>query len=293
MAAEDEKTPNAEELKISESSGKAAAPKGVKLHVKNLDEEISTEALKTIFEKCGTVKHADVKTNKEGKSKGFGQVIMATKEEAEKAIAELNDSKQGEKAMSVLFPPEPEKKETPQKADKGKGKGKEKSKGKGKGATQASYPDPNMNPYMMQPQMNPYMMMGQMPNMYGMDPVMSQIMQQQMLTMQLFGHMQAQQYQPPQAETGKKGKGKGKGPAKDKGTKVDGTFTGKLKSINFREDKGYGFIDCAETKATYGRDVYVSSDLVPAGAKAGDQYDFNVVLDQRGQLRATNVKSKA
>merc|ERR1719235_327024 len=114
-----------------------------------------------------------------------------------------------------------------------------------------------------------------------MDPVYAQIMHQQMLTMQLFGAM-AQQA-PDAAGTGKKGKGKGK--PKDKGTKVDGKFKGKLKSINFREDKGYGFIDCAETMATYQRDVYVTSDLVGKDAKVGDSFEFTCVLDSKGQLR--------
>merc|ERR1711933_64698 len=93
------------------------------------------------------------------------------------------------------------------------------------------------------------------------DPVYQQIMQQQMMTMQLYADMMAKQTAP----TDETGKGKGKG--KDKGTKVEGKFTGTLKSINFREDKGYGFINCAETKAIYGRDVYVSADLTGEGAK--------------------------
>merc|ERR1712100_402454 len=97
-----------------------------------------------------------------------------------------------------------------------------------------------------------------------MDPVYAQIMHQQMLTMQLFSAMNNQAV-PEAAGTGKKGGGKGK--KADKGTKVKGTFNGKLKSINFREDKGYGFIECPETFALHARDVYVTSDAVGKDAK--------------------------
>jgi len=97
------------------------------------------------------------------------------------------------------------------------------------------------------------------------------------------------QQTPPAKGAGKKGKGKGKG--KEKGKKVEGTFTGKLKSINTREDKGFGFIECAQTMEIYGRDVFVSNDLVPKGAKVGDQFTFSVILNDKGQLRATKVTS--
>jgi len=234
--------------------------------------------------------------DKEGKSKGFGQVIMSTQAEADAAIAALNDSKQGEKNISVAIAVKPEK--TPKadkgkgdkkgsKGEKGKGKG-EKGKGRGKGNQQAnaqaygSYPTMGAQapPWMMPPtnMMNPYMM----------DPVAAQIMQQQMLTMHLYASFGAMATHAPDV-AGAGGKGKGKGKQKDKGTKVDGKFKGKLKSINFREDKGYGFIDCAETKAMHGRDVYVTSDLVGKDAKAGDSFEFSCVVDSKGQLRATKV----
>jgi len=274
--------------------------KGVKLYVKNLDESINTEALLALFAPHGTVKKGEVKCNKDGKSKGFGQVTMSTQEEADKAVAALNDTKQGENTISVRTPPPPEAgvSKDGQKGDKGKSKGKgDKGKGKGKGGKAAAQPwanayQPPAYPSMPQmPQMNPYMMQSM-----GYDPVYMQIMQQQMMTMQLYAMNSGQPMpgMPAPAEAAGKGKGKGKGKGgKDKGTKVEGTFTGKLKSINYREDKGYGFIDCTELTATYGRDVYVSSELVPKGAKVGDVFEFGANLDQRGQLRATNVTSKA
>merc|ERR1711924_322011 len=82
---------------------------------------------------------------------------------------------------------------------------------------------------------------------------------------------------------GKKGKGKGKRP---KGTKVEGTFTGTLKSINTKEGRGFGFLACAETMATYNRDVFVSTDNVPEGAKVGDTFQFKIILNDKGQPQA-------
>merc|ERR1711907_747425 len=104
-------------------------------------------------------------------------------------------------------------------------------------------------------------------------------MQQQMMTWQLYAHMATQPQVPNEKGAGKKGKGK----AKDKGTKVEGTFTGKLKSINFREDKGYGFIACEDIHKKYNRDVYVAADQLPQGTKQGDQFEFGVTLDAKGQ----------
>lgn len=129
------------------------------------------------------------------------------------------------------------------------------------------------------------MMQMQMQQMY-----MMQMMQMQMQMAGMSpGMAPPQQPQLPAANaqvTAKKGKGKGK----NKGTKVEGTFTGKLKSINSKDESGYGFIDCAATMAAYSRDVFVSSELVPPGAKIGDQLQFNVTLNEKGQPRANNVK---
>lgn len=292
--------------KPGQSSAKASSKTdGVKLHVKNLPEEMTRETLKTLFEAHGTVNHSQVQTNKEGKSKGFGQVTMSTKEEADKAIAALNEVETNGSTISVILAPEQAPK--PQKTEKGTGKGKsdkgkgknDKGKGKGKAAKdqQSNTGWQNTSPMayqqQMMQQMNPYMQMGMNPY-AAYDPVYQQIMEQQMMTMQLYSSMVAQQQPGAETDPAKgKTKGKGKGKAKEKGTKVEGKFTGTLKSINFREDKGYGFINCAETKELYGRDVYVSAELTGEGAKVGDKFDFSVILDQRGQLRATNVKRNA
>merc|ERR1719162_267173 len=57
-------------------------------------------------------------------------------------------------------------------------------------------------------------------------------------------------------------------------------YTGTLKSLSSRN--GYGFIDCAEIKNQYGRDVYVSADLLPQGAsETGAKLRFTVGQNSR------------
>jgi RNA recognition motif-containing protein len=269
--------------------------KGVRLHIKNLSSDMTTEKLMEAFAKYGSVNGGEAKVDKEGTCKGFGFVIMAAEADATTAMKELDGKVLGEKEISVSLPaPKAEKPPKEDKPDKGKGK-KEKGKGKGKTVRAPPSSDPMYSGYAAPAYPDPYSAYA-----YGM-PGMDQMSMQMMMTQQLY-MMQMQQMmagaqapvaspqqQSPAKGTGKKGKGKGKG--KDKGKKVDGKFTGKLKSINTREDKGFGFIECAETMETYGRDVFVSSDLVPKGAKVGDQFKFSVILNDKGQLRATDVAS--
>jgi RNA recognition motif-containing protein len=62
-----------------------------KLYVGGLSYSTTTEGLREFFGQCGTVESATVVTDKfSGRSRGFGFVEMATAEEAQKAIAELN-----------------------------------------------------------------------------------------------------------------------------------------------------------------------------------------------------------
>lgn len=250
---------------------------------------MTSKSLLELFAPYGTVLGGDVKTADDGSSKGFGWVNMSTEEEAKKAVDGLNGTKQGEEIISVSIkaskPPKGDGKAKGK--DKGKSEGKGKSKGKKKGSppeVEAAFASPYHNPYGMYS--DPYaaadpMQMMQMHQMY---------MQMQMQAMYA-AQMQQMTQMPPEMPTGK-GKGKkakGKGRGKDTGTKVEGTFIGRLKSINTKDEKGYGFIECAETMATYNRDVFVTSDLVPEGAKPGDPFKFNVTLNDKGHPRATNV----
>jgi len=63
---------------------------GVNLYVKNLDESIDDEKLRTEFATCGTITSAKVMTDEKNVSKGFGFVCYSTPEEATKAVTEIN-----------------------------------------------------------------------------------------------------------------------------------------------------------------------------------------------------------
>jgi len=62
-----------------------------KLYVGGLSYSTTSETLREYFAQCGTVESASVITDKfSGQSRGFGFVEMATAEEAQRAISELN-----------------------------------------------------------------------------------------------------------------------------------------------------------------------------------------------------------
>ena len=64
---------------------------GRKLYVGNLTYGVTNAALEQMFAAHGTVESAQVIMDREtGRSKGFGFVEMATKEEASKAVEMLN-----------------------------------------------------------------------------------------------------------------------------------------------------------------------------------------------------------
>merc|ERR1712223_2025937 len=62
---------------------------GVNLYVKNLDDTIDDERLRTEFAPFGTITSAKV-MSEEGRSKGFGFVCFSSTEEATKAVTEMN-----------------------------------------------------------------------------------------------------------------------------------------------------------------------------------------------------------
>jgi RNA recognition motif-containing protein len=70
----------------------AADDDAAKLYVGNLAWSVQWQNLKDHFKQVGRVLRADVITDREGKSKGFGLVTMGSAEEAERAIAELSDT---------------------------------------------------------------------------------------------------------------------------------------------------------------------------------------------------------
>ncbi|MEM9887001.1 MAG: RNA-binding protein [Bacteroidota bacterium] len=72
------------------------------IFVAKLDYGITSEELQTAFEEFGVVDSAKVITDRDtGRSKGFGFVEMPNDEEANAAIAELNDSEMNGRAIVV------------------------------------------------------------------------------------------------------------------------------------------------------------------------------------------------
>lgn len=80
-----------------------------KLYVGSLAYSVTDETLKNLFTAVGSVESAKVITDfNTGRSKGFGFVEMATDEEAEKAIRELNGATHEGRTLivSAARPPE-------------------------------------------------------------------------------------------------------------------------------------------------------------------------------------------
>jgi RNA recognition motif-containing protein len=71
------------------------------LFVGNLPFTVQWQELKDLFRAVGTVQRADVAVDNQGRSRGYGQVVMATVEEAQSAIAKLNGSEVQGRAIEV------------------------------------------------------------------------------------------------------------------------------------------------------------------------------------------------
>ena len=73
-----------------------------KLYVGNLSYQMTEDGLKDIFSPIGEVLSAKIITDAAtGRSKGFGFVEMASDEDADKAIAELNGTTVQDRALNV------------------------------------------------------------------------------------------------------------------------------------------------------------------------------------------------
>src|SRR5712672_48001 len=74
----------------------------MKLYVGNLAFATSSQELQELFAQAGTVESASVVEDREtGRSRGFGFVEMASKEEGEKAIEQFNGKEVNGRALNV------------------------------------------------------------------------------------------------------------------------------------------------------------------------------------------------
>ena len=74
----------------------------MKLYVGNLSFSTSNQDLSDLFAQVGSVETASVVEDREtGRSRGFGFVEMASREEGEKAIEELNGKEFGGRELKV------------------------------------------------------------------------------------------------------------------------------------------------------------------------------------------------
>jgi cold-inducible RNA-binding protein len=74
----------------------------IKLYVGNLSFQTSSEDLRDLFAQAGTVESASVVEDRDtGRSRGFGFVEMASREEGEAAIQQLNGKEIGGRNLNV------------------------------------------------------------------------------------------------------------------------------------------------------------------------------------------------
>ncbi|MFN0135944.1 MAG: RNA recognition motif domain-containing protein [Phycisphaerae bacterium] len=75
---------------------------GAKVYVGNLAYSVTSQDLEALFSPHGQVTSAQIIMDREtGRSKGFGFVEMASKSEADSAIAALNGTQQGGRNLTV------------------------------------------------------------------------------------------------------------------------------------------------------------------------------------------------
>lgn len=84
-------------------SARQPVPSGsVEIYVGNLSYDLNDDSLKALFTEYGDVVSARIVTNRfNGKSKGFGFVVMSNRDEAEKAIAAYSEKEYMGRKMRV------------------------------------------------------------------------------------------------------------------------------------------------------------------------------------------------
>jgi hypothetical protein len=298
-----------------------------RLCVRNLSKDVGPTQLRALFEPHGEIVSVQVRTNKDGRSRGFGFVVMQ-EVDAEKAVAAVNGTELDGKAIDVQ--PSERQSTVPGKGEEspaagevagaksGKGKGKVKAEGKRKGEGKGSKLDfggkggkgkkavsqaPMVPPAAAQmgyPQYyyDPRAAFGYPGQAWQMPYMHPGAMQHgynpygyNMHPAVFIAAAHAAQHQAAVAAAMQQ-------PAQQIGEAIaSGTadavsqsrvFEGSLKSLS--ANKGYGFIVCAETRAIHGRDVYVDSAVLPAEAKIRDRIRFSIEMSEKGHPRAKSVE---
>lgn len=82
---------------------------GKRLFVGNISYNSTNDSMKAAFEQFGTVESAEIKYDKDNRSKGFGFVEMGTPEEAQAAIEGMNGKELDGRQLTVnIARPRPE-----------------------------------------------------------------------------------------------------------------------------------------------------------------------------------------
>ncbi|RLM48741.1 hypothetical protein C2845_PMPSC004508 [Panicum miliaceum] len=83
------------------SYGKVEKPQGINLYLKNIDDSISNEELKKLFEEFGEITSCTVMVDSKGRSKGSGFVSFTTAEAGHSAINGMNGKMVANKPLYV------------------------------------------------------------------------------------------------------------------------------------------------------------------------------------------------
>jgi len=257
---------------------KKEAPTGSQICVRNLSKDAKEEDLRKEFEGFGKITDVSLKTLKNGQGKGYGFITFEKQEEAQKAIEGMHEKPQPEgKPLLVTMAtrqPGEGKGKGKDGGEKGKGKG-GKGKGKAKGQQNAAayqYPY-GYYPYSQEQVQNAWAMHLQ---------YYQQALQAQAYYSGFTGGVIPSEAAISAAASSKKESAAAAAvaPASDK------EYRGQVKSISNKN--GYGFITCSETKAAYGRDVFVDAALLP-DIEVKSKVTFTVELSEKGHPRASKV----
>mmetsp|Transcript_83461 Transcript_83461/g.131868 ORF Transcript_83461/g.131868 Transcript_83461/m.131868 type:complete len:373 (+) Transcript_83461:46-1164(+) len=281
---------------------KVEKDRGTRLCIRNLVESMTQDKFKSLFDSFGAIQGVQLKTNQEGKCRGFGFITFSSPEEANKAIAEMHDKDVEGKPLNVVIAghQESNKKEAEKgdgaKGDKAKGKGKTSGKGKtdskGKGKGDKDSPAARKSSTASMTQMQQMQQMAQMQQVAQMQQAQQVAQQMQQVAAVQYAYnanayMQARRlsdaynyayaasampsynYQTSYPE------------ASDAATSAATSkeYVGTLKFFSIKN--AYGFVQCDETKALFGRDVHVQGDILPA-KEVGTKLRFTVGKNHKG-----------